>query len=151
RFAAPTPIVTGKTWIARRAAHDVTAPVRNRSTATVVTIAWSAALSTRNATIPSKGPTAEPTPVFPACAKTLDASEISISVEIGGTANIDASSAKGPWNPSAIRAIQTIRTKIGTATTSAGAPRTAVTPRAKEVRIFGIGLVPTGRATNRSK
>src|SRR5207247_4525347 len=148
--ASPTPTVTGSTWIARRTDQDDTAPVRSRSTEAVVTIACTAALTTMNPVRPRSGASAAPRPVRPASANTL-AREMSISVEIGGTANVPASSANGPWNPSATRPIHAPRTTSGTATTSAGVARTTVTPRANDVRIRGIGEVPGGLEANRSR
>jgi hypothetical protein len=150
-LATPTPIVIGRTRIARRAAQDVTAPVRSRSTAEVVTIACRAALKAMKTAIAMNGENAAPIPERPTVVKTTDAREMSRNVEIGGAAKVAPNSANGPWNPRATRTVHSTRTTTGMAATRSGVATTTVNPRANEVRILGIGDVPGARGANRSR
>src|SRR6266576_3164848 len=124
RLTTATAIATGQTWIPRRMLQMETDPVRIRSTAVMDT----------------RGASAARGPVAPTAEKMFEASDTSVEVEIGGTANVAPRIVNGPWKPNAIRTSHSIMITTGTATTNAGVARTVASPRVIDVRILGIGI-----------
>src|SRR5436190_20086668 len=149
RFTTATAIVTGHACTPRRTLQEDTDPVRIRSTATVVTIAWNAAWMTRNPVMPASGASAAAGPVAPTAEKRFEASDTSVEVEIGGMANVAPRIVHGPWKPKARRRRHSIISTPGTAATSAGGAGAVAAPREVDPRILGLGaeLAPRGAKT----
>ena len=145
RLTTATAIATGQTWTPRRMLQMETDPVRIRSTAVVVTSVWRAAWTMRKAVMPTRGASAARGPVAPTAEKMFEASDTSVAVEIGGTANVAPRIVNGPWKPNASRTSHSIKITTGTAATSAGVARIVASPRVIDVRILGIGTAPGPR------
>ena len=96
--------------------------------------------------MPTRGASAAREPAAPTAEKMFEASDTSVAVEIGGTANVAPTNRNGPWKPNASRTSHSIKSTTGTAATSAGVARTVASPRVIDVRILGIGtaLGPRG-------
>src|SRR6476660_1588827 len=100
----------------------------------------------RKAVMPTRGASAARGPVAPTAEKMFEASDTSVEVEIGGTANVAPRIVNGPWKPNARKTSHAIMITMGTAATSAGVARIVASPRVIDVRILGIGtaLGPRG-------